>query len=144
MTSPLTIPYAPKSVSFRRRWVIRSMSLVAALLSTRSPERVAAILTRISRNTRPVDSATASELRREVTAVSLACAGNEGCLRRSITVALLTRLRGQWVTWCVGVRAVPPFAAHAWVAVDDEPIGENVPAGYFKALISVRPPADPR
>ncbi|WP_433872185.1 lasso peptide biosynthesis B2 protein [Saccharopolyspora sp. CA-218241] len=35
------------------------------------------------------------------------------CLRRSMTVALLYRVRGCWPTWHVGVRRIPPLADSA-------------------------------
>lgn len=71
-------------------------------------------------------------------AVSLLCAG-DGCLPRSLATALLCRLRGTWPTWCAGARTAP-FAAHAWVEVAGEPVGEPHPAGYYRALVTVPPP----
>ncbi len=75
--------------------------------------------------------------------VSLACRGPQGCLPRSLATALLCRMSGQWPVWCVGVRVLPPFGAHAWVEAEGELVHENVPADYFRRLISVDPP-EPR
>ncbi|WP_328806199.1 lasso peptide biosynthesis B2 protein [Streptacidiphilus fuscans] len=89
---------------------------------------------------RGADAATtdqAAAAREQVVAVSARCAGNN-CLQRSIASALLCRVRGTWPTWCTGVRT-HPFAAHAWIQVDGEPIGEPHPAGFFHPLLAVEP-----
>jgi hypothetical protein len=70
--------------------------------------------------------------------VSLACAGREGCLPRSLATVLFCRLQGRWAAWCVGTRTVPPFGAHAWVEVAGEPVGEEHPADYFRTFFTVR------
>lgn len=60
-----------------------------------------------------------------MTTVSLRCASGHGCLRRSLAVTLLCRLRGTRVTWRVGFRSPPP-QAHAWVEAGGEPVRETV------------------
>ena len=52
-------------------------------------------------------------------------------------VTLLCRVRGQWPTWCVGARRLPPFAAHAWVEADGIMVGEDYPPDYFRTLFTV-------
>lgn len=69
-------------------------------------------------------------------AVSLRCLGPQGCLPRSVAVVLLCRLSGAWPTWCAGVRVMPPFGAHAWVEADGVPVDENLPAQYFRPLMT--------
>jgi hypothetical protein len=60
------------------------------------------------------------------------------CLQRAIATALLCRLGGVWPTWCTGVRTAP-FAAHAWIEVDGQPVGEPYPAGYHHPIITIPP-----
>jgi hypothetical protein len=139
MTTPETIPYRPDRVPFARRWVIRGTALFAELLARRSPQQIQRALTWLRRGARPATVGEVADIRAAVVAASLGCAGREACLRRSLTVTLLCRMRGIWATWCVGPRTVPPFAAHAWVEAEGMPVGENVSEGYFQKLISVGP-----
>ncbi|GAA4887804.1 lasso peptide biosynthesis B2 protein [Saccharopolyspora cebuensis] len=141
MTTPETLPYDPGRVPVLRRWSVRALSWGGGALAAQSPQRVARVLSAVSRGARPATVAEAARARLTLERVSLPCAGREGCLRRSITVALLCRLRGCWPTWHVGVRKVPPLAAHAWVEAEGVPVGENVSADYFRPLLSVPPAA---
>jgi hypothetical protein len=79
----------------------------------------------------------AEDARQAVVAVSLRCAGR-GCLQRSIAAALYCRAHGTWPTWCTGIRT-NPFAAHAWIQVGNQPIGEPYPTGYYRILITIPP-----
>jgi len=45
------------------------------------------------------------------------------CFERSISAAILIRLRRRTVTWCHGVK-IRPVALHAWIEVDGQAIGE--------------------
>jgi hypothetical protein len=110
----------------------------ARVLARVKPARLRRILEFARRGGSPASGEQARRARDEVVAVSLRCAGNN-CLQRSIAAALLCRMRGSWPTWCTGVRT-HPFAAHAWIQVDGEPVGEPHPAGYFRTLVSVAPP----
>jgi hypothetical protein len=110
---------------------------VATALSHASPARLRTILSALSRYSRPASYEQVAAAREAVTTVSLRCASDEGCLPRSLAVVLLCRSRGVWPTWCVGVRARPPFGAHAWVEVDGHPVGESVDAAYFRPLLRV-------
>jgi hypothetical protein len=109
----------------------------ARLLARVKPARLRAVLEFARRGAAPAGAEQALRARADVVAVSLRCAGNN-CLQRSIAAALLCRARGTWPTWCTGVRT-HPFAAHAWIQVDDEPIGEPHPAGFFRPLLAVAP-----
>jgi hypothetical protein len=115
----------------------------ARLLSTRSPQRIRAVLTRLHRGARPATYAEACEARQAVVSVSLACAGREGCLIRSLATTLLCRSSGYWPTWCLGARRLAPFYAHAWVEVDGVMIGEDYPADYFRTFFTVPPRSSP-
>ncbi|WP_261718642.1 lasso peptide biosynthesis B2 protein [Streptomyces sp. FZ201] len=130
----------PRSeVPRRARLAARLAVAVAKPLTHLPPHRIRRLLTALARGARPADFDRAAAARDAVTTVSLVCAGREGCLQRSIATALLCRARGSWPTWCVGVRTAPPFAAHAWVEADGRMVGEGVPEGYFRVLISVAP-----
>ncbi len=79
----------------------------------------------------------ARSARDAVVAVSLRCAGQEGCLPRSLATVLLCRMGGRWVTWVVGARRLPPFGAHAWVEAEGVAVGEEYPPDYFRPLFKV-------
>ncbi len=141
MTLPQAIMHRPRGVAVGLRWEVRLASLLAAILVRQPPARIRQVFTWLRGGARPATSEVANAMREAVVAVSLPCAGREGCLRRSAAVVLLCRARGMWPTWCVGVRVLPPFAAHAWVEADGRPVGEDLPPDYFRTLIAVPPSA---
>jgi hypothetical protein len=55
------------------------------------------------------------------------------CLHRSAALVVLMRIYGIPARLVVGARRVP-FDAHAWVEVDDRPIGEKKPIVYYNVL----------
>ncbi|MGW5176900.1 lasso peptide biosynthesis B2 protein [Streptomyces sp. NPDC004082] len=110
---------------------------LAHLLARQPPVRIRAVLVRLRRGARPATLEEATRARATVLAVSLAAGGQQGCLARSLATVLLCRSRGQWPTWCVGVRTHPPFAAHAWVEAEGELVGEGAPAEYFQRFLTV-------
>jgi hypothetical protein len=114
---------------------------VARLLITLRPRQLRRVLEFARNGARPATNQEAHAARRAVIAVSLRCAG-KGCLQRSIAATLCCRARGSWPTWCTGVRT-NPFAAHAWIQVEGQPIGELYPAGHYRPLLTI-PPAAPR
>jgi hypothetical protein len=128
-------------VPFRLRVGAKAAVALARLLALLPPRRIRAILDLVRRGARPASYDGAAAARAAVLAVSLACLGPQGCLPRSLAVALLCRMSGTWPIWCVGVRALPPFGAHAWVEAEGRLVEENVPTGYFRALMTV-PPGD--
>lgn len=136
---PQTIVHCPQSVPFGLRLAVRLASGVAAVLAVQAPRRIERVLVFLRKGAAPASHDRACRLRDATTAVSLHCAGPEGCLRRSITVALLCRARGMWPTWSVGVRTVPPFGAHAWVEAEGRMVGESLPPEAFQAIITVAP-----
>jgi hypothetical protein len=110
---------------------------VARLLAVQPPRRIRSVLNLLRRGARPATLAQAKAAHDTVVAVSLPCAGREGCLPRSLAITLLCRLRGQWPTWCVGARRLPPFAAHAWVEAEGVPVDEPYPPDYFRTFFTV-------
>jgi hypothetical protein len=137
MASPEAISYDPRAVPFGPRMRVRAAVACARVLSGRSPRRIRAVLTRLRRGARPATYAEAAAARHAVVSVSLACAGREGCLVRSLATVLLCRSYGYWPAWCLGARRLAPFYAHAWVEVGGVMIGEEYPADYFRTFFTV-------
>ncbi|MGI5480021.1 lasso peptide biosynthesis B2 protein [Streptomyces lavendofoliae] len=140
MTTPSALDI-PTGVPFTRRLAARLVLVPAILLSLLPPRRIRAVLEVLRRGARPATAGRALAARDALCAVSLRCAGPQGCLPRSLGAALLCRLTGTWPTWCTGVSTVPPFNAHAWIEAGGRPVGEPMPASYFARLIAVGPVA---
>lgn len=122
---------------WRQRLVPLAAVAAAKLLARCRPRRIRIFLQLARRGARPATNEQAQQARQAVVSVSLLCAG-QYCLQRSLAAALLCRARGTWPTWCTGVRT-NPFAAHAWIEVDGQPIGEPYPAGHYRTLLAVPP-----
>jgi hypothetical protein len=137
MSMPEAVFHQPRSVPLPRRAVAYLVVGVARLLATQPPRRIRKLLSRLRRGAAPATFGQAKAARDTVVTVSLACAAREGCVARSLATVLLCRLRGQWPTWCVGARRVPPFGAHAWVEAEGRPVGEDYPTDYFRTLFTV-------
>jgi hypothetical protein len=134
MTTPSSLEYQHR-LPLRRRVLPLIAVAVAAPLAKMTPRRIRRALEFARRGAGPASESQALAARSAVVAVSLRCAGN-GCLQRSIAAALYCRALGVWPTWCVGVRT-EPFQAHAWIQVNERPVGEPYPAGHFRPLITV-------
>ncbi|MFI2073713.1 lasso peptide biosynthesis B2 protein [Streptomyces triculaminicus] len=132
----------PPLPGWRLRVPAYAAACLAAPLARRPPAAILRILRLVARGARGADYASVCAYRAAVVAVSPACRGQQGCLRRSLAVVLLARLYGQRPDWCVGVRT-SPFAAHAWVEVDGRPAGEEAggEVGTYRTLLSSRPAA---
>lgn len=102
-----------------------------------SPSTLRRLLTVVSTGARPAGSAETTDVRDALLSASPYCRGGSACLPRSISVVLLSRLRGRWPDWCVGVLAVPPFTAHAWVEVDGEIVDEPMRRSDFRTFFTV-------
>ncbi|GLZ29266.1 hypothetical protein Lesp02_14560 [Lentzea sp. NBRC 105346] len=139
MSAPGALPERRRLALHRRVTPLAAVAVARGLARLR-PKRLRLVLERVRAGARPATSVEALAARDAVVSVSLRCAGEQGCLQRSIATALLCRLRGTWPTWCTGVRTAP-FSAHAWVEVGGAPVGEPFPAGYYRRLLAV-PPAD--
>ncbi|MFI8434697.1 lasso peptide biosynthesis B2 protein [Streptomyces sp. NPDC079020] len=140
MSIPVALSRRPRLPLHRRLWPLLIVA-VSRLLARLRPARLRWVLEHARLGARPATAEQATKARRDVVAVSMRCAG-QACLQRSIATALLCRSKGAWPTWCTGVRT-NPFAAHAWVEAEGEPIGEPHPAGHYRPLLTV-PPADSR
>ncbi|WDZ86610.1 lasso peptide biosynthesis B2 protein [Micromonospora cathayae] len=136
----MSAPIMPQSVTASRRGTpvrARVAAGTALLLSLLPPAAICRILTQVVRGTRTPTPAEVLEWRDAVNRVSTRCAGN-GCLQRSIAVVLLSRMFGAAPVWRTGFRPAP-FAAHAWVAIGDTPIGEPAAVGHFLTVLEVVP-----
>ncbi|GAB3457934.1 hypothetical protein GCM10027570_40940 [Streptomonospora sediminis] len=112
----------------------------AAVLSRRiPPRRMRRSLARLAAGARPACHTEAKLARDQILTVSPRCRGRSACLVRSVSVALLCRLRGTWPTWCVGVVAAPPFAAHAWIEAEDRMVGEPLDSSCYRTFFTVPP-----
>jgi hypothetical protein len=137
MSMPEAVFHQPRSVPPARRAVTYAAVGAARLLATQPPRRIRAVLGQLRRGATPASFARAQAARDTVVAVSLLCAAREGCVARSLATVLLCRLGGQWPTWCVGARRMPPFGAHAWVEAEGRPVGEDYPPDYFRTFFTV-------
>ncbi len=131
------VAYDPRAIPWPTRALTRLAVGAGRLLATQSPRRIRTVLQWLRQGARPATVDEAKAARDAVVTVSLACAGREGCLPRSLATVLLCRARGHWATWCVGARRMPPFGAHAWVEVDGAAVGESYPPDYFRTFFSV-------
>ncbi|MFE9401528.1 lasso peptide biosynthesis B2 protein [Streptomyces sp. NPDC006530] len=132
MTVPTARPSGP-----RRAVTVRVAVVSGLLLARLSPRRLRTVLERFATDARPAPHGQVEEYYREVVGASARCAGWQGCLPRSIAVALLCRLGGAWPQWCVGVRATPPFAAHAWLEADGRIVAEPGTPDDYRTLMRV-------
>lgn len=131
------VAYDPRAIPWPTRVLTRAAVGAGRLLATQSPRRIRTVLRWLRQGARPATADEAKAARDAVVTVSLACAGREGCLPRSLATVLLCRAGGHWATWCVGARRMPPFGAHAWVEVDGVAVGESYPPDYFRTFFSV-------
>ncbi|MFJ8689557.1 lasso peptide biosynthesis B2 protein [Micromonospora wenchangensis] len=119
-----------------RRQLARCAVGAAWLMVRLPPQRLCRVLEFVRRGSRPATEEEARRARNAVIAVSVPCAGPR-CLQRSVATVLLCRVGRAWPDWCTGVRT-QPFQAHAWVAVDGKPVGENAhEIGFFHVMLSV-------
>ncbi|GAA1293985.1 lasso peptide biosynthesis B2 protein [Saccharothrix xinjiangensis] len=136
MSAPVALEHRTRLPPHRR--ILPLLAVAAARLLTRLPPvRLRRVLEFARRGARPATAEQALAARTAVVAVSLRCAG-KGCLQRSIAAALHCRAHGTWPTWCTGVRT-HPFTAHAWIQVQDRPVGEPEHTSSYRVLVSVPP-----
>ena len=135
------LPEVPATMTLSTRAQIAFITPIARLIHRRSPQRMKHVLQKLSTGARPATYDEAKRARDEILTASARCRGGSACLIRSLSVTLLCRLRGTWPTWCVGVLAAPPFAAHAWVEAGGEIVDEPLSQCDFRAFFKVSTPA---
>ncbi|WP_432512827.1 lasso peptide biosynthesis B2 protein [Kineococcus sp. SYSU DK001] len=131
------LPAAPAHLAVTDRLHVSTSVLLARWLTHRSPQQLRQHLTRIARGARPATYAEAAAARDAVLTASARTRGGSACLVRSVATALVCRARGTWPTWCVGVLAAPPFAAHAWIEADDRIVEEPTSRTDFRTFFAV-------
>ncbi|WP_344107034.1 lasso peptide biosynthesis B2 protein [Nocardiopsis rhodophaea] len=132
------LPEAPVRAGLPSRLLISLIVPAAGTFSRRmSPQRLRRSLSRLAAGARPASYAEAKVARDQILTLSPMCRGGTACLTRSISVLLLCRVRGTWPTWCVGVVATPPFAAHAWVEADGRMVDEPVDSSYYRTFFTI-------
>jgi hypothetical protein len=136
MSVPITLEHQHRLPPHHRVVPLLAVG-VARILATLRPRRLRTVLELARRGAQPATPAQAHTARQAVVSVSLRCAG-KGCLQRSIAATLYCRAHGTWPTWCTGVRT-NPFEAHAWIQVNDQPIGEPHPAGHYRPILTIPP-----
>ncbi|MFF0491116.1 lasso peptide biosynthesis B2 protein [Nocardia sp. NPDC004068] len=139
MTYQIVLERPEGNTSFLHRIAARFAVAVAMVVKQLPPQRILVLFEYLRRGARPATYDEATVARNATIAVSLQCASREGCLIRSIAIALTCRAFGSWPTWCIGVKTHAPFGAHAWIEVENELVGEKVPYDYLSRLISVPP-----
>ncbi len=132
-------PGAAVKVSVREQMLARIAVGAARLLASRNPKEISRVLVKIRAGARPACYSEAKHARDTVLAVSTRCCGRNACLPRSLATALLCRAHGNWPTWCAGVLAAPPFAAHAWVEAEGRMVGEFLDDTTYAKLCEVAP-----
>lgn len=138
------LPSRPVRPRLAVRLKVRTVVWIARRLAKRSPHRLKAVMTLLSKRARAANHAQARQARDEVLSVSpRQCGSPAACLPRSIAVALLCRTRGTWPTWCVGVLAAPPFVAHAWIEVAGRMVDEPVDSDCYRKFFAVEPIREP-
>lgn len=140
MSVQMTMPGC-RAGNARGRAAARLAVLAARCLALLSPSHLVRVMNFLAAGAHPAGRDNAQRAHALVVAVSPYSAGWRGCLPRSIAVCLLCRLGGRWPEWSAGVRASPPFTAHAWVSVSadgyGELVGEPGDTGMYRALLRV-------
>lgn len=123
------------------RWVEARLAVVAArVLAHGTPQRIRGVLVRLSVGQRPATGREAERAWEAAVRVSPRCAGQRGCLVRSLATVLLCRRHGSWATWCLGVRDAALPGAHAWVEAGGRPVHEPPgTARAYRVMVSVGP-----
>lgn len=135
MNIPL-FPEQPEKVSNGAMWLARLAILLSAPLNWLSPITIEKILSRLTRRYPSASKEQVQVIRDAVCTVSKRCRSQEGCLRRSLAVVVATWLKRKSVSWCTGY-APEPFRAHAWVEINNSPVGEPDEVSSYSKVISV-------
>lgn len=145
MTFNVMIPWENRDRNrpLRRRAATRLAVAASYILARQPAQRLRRVMARLSRGARPATREQTQAALDSVLSTSLPMHGLKACLPRSVSVALLCRISGTWPTWCTGVSRSAPPTAHAWVQVDDEPIGEDDSNHGFVPMLTVAPVSAP-
>ena len=124
-SSPMAIhPENSRPAPLRYR-IAGVLGCVGALILLRFPVSVSLeLMRRLNGNTsREASVHEAARMVEAVRTVGRFFPGRFACLESALSSALAALTLGRRVHWCVGARMMP-YAAHSWVEVAGEPIGE--------------------
>jgi Transglutaminase-like superfamily len=152
MTTSMAVDPSARKVPLWRRavaWVIlTTVTLTLRALRFHRIERVARLLGRRARRGATVREVT--DLLDAIDQTSRWFPARVACLERSLAVLLWCAIRRRSVCWRLGVRT-PPFAAHAWVEIAGNPVGELRPVQSYLPILTIdtspqedRCPSSPR
>lgn len=136
------LPDEPVRLSPIARAQVSVAVTAARLLRKRRPETLRKVVTRIVHGGAPATFDATKHVRDQVLTASAHCRGGHACLIRSLAVVLVCRLRGFTPVWSVGVLAVPPFTAHAWVEAEGEIVDEPLTVTDYRAFFKI--PSQPQ
>ena len=135
------LPTTRHSISLVQRTNIAVLVGLSRLLRHLKPHRLQRLMSFVVRGAQPADYSIARDARDDILSASAVCRGDRACLIRSVAAMLLCRQRGYAPTWCVGVVATPPFAAHAvespQVGRVDRIVDEPIDASYLRTFYRV-------
>lgn len=135
------LPTTRHSIGLAQRTNIAALVGLSRLLRHLKPHRLQRVMSLVVRGAKPAGYGIARDARDDILSASAVCRGDKACLIRSVAAMLLCRQRGYAPTWCVGVVATPPFAAHAWIEADDRIVDEPIEASYLRTFYRVGAPA---
>lgn len=131
------LPTTRHSISLAQRTNIAVLVGLSRLLRHLKPDRLQRLMSLVVRGAQPANYSIARDARDDILSASAVCRGDRACLIRSVAAMLLCRQRGYAPTWCVGVVATPPFAAHAWIEADNRIVDEPIDASYLRTFYRV-------
>lgn len=129
MSSLMALPDADQ-VTARDR-IVGAVSLVAAYLLLRLPFPAATKAVEfLGRGAPPASLREGESFVAAVRRAAHWFPGRAACLETSLGTVLAARLHGRRLDWCIGARTLP-YAAHAWVEAEQQPIGEPPDRPYL-------------
>lgn len=118
-----------------------SQTILALILSYPlnflSPSTIEKILSKISHKSHKISIESGLQARIQICSVSKKARNYDGCIKRSLGVYTLLWLQGKHCNWCTGYM-MDPFRSHAWIEIDNEPIGELPEVAYYKKVIETK------
>ncbi len=130
-------PEKIEKVPFGAKILARLALLFSGPLNHMSPGTIEKILKYLVKKNTVATIDQVKTARNAVCTVSNRCRSQEGCLRRSLAIVLMLWLQHKSVSWCTGY-AQEPFRAHAWVELNDVPIGEYSEVQMYSKAICVK------
>ncbi len=139
----MSIPIGPEqstAISVLEQLRSRVAVALASVIIRMRPNLIQRTLKMLGTRSRPATYDQANRARAAACTVSSRCAGM-GCVLRSVAAFIDCRMQGFTPDWCTGFRPAP-FAAHAWIEVGGEPVGEPGALDSFITVLAVRPHED--